>query len=238
MHPIISDGTQTAWWWPIGATTFSLDIDVAVGSVKSTHPTSCSSPAQKNNPSGQSVRAIELRRLTRALSSRTAGILMLDEAYTEEFSSQPRRGQRSTSTRTSLSVTRTNEQGVRLRRWPARPYLIAAPAVIDAILRLVRLPYHLSSVTQAGRPAPRCVTPTTPGPSVANSCSTANATASRSVEAGVGFRVLPRRRQIRARSAEFARGAREPAALPGCGHPHPRTSHPRISARHTGTGPR
>ncbi|EUA08765.1 aminotransferase class I and II family protein [Mycobacterium xenopi 4042] len=41
-------------------------------------------------------------------------------------------------------------------------YLIATPAVVEAML-LVRLPYHLSSLTQAaaGR---HCATPTTPWP--------------------------------------------------------------------------
>jgi histidinol-phosphate aminotransferase len=145
MHPIISDGTQTAWLVANRADDFSLDIDVAVASVKDHNP-DIVFVASPNNPSGQSVPLDELRRLLDALSSRTTGILILDEAY-GEFSSQPSAVGLIDEYPTKLVVTRTMSKafafaGGRLG------YLIAAPAVIDAML-LVRLPYHLSSVTQA-----------------------------------------------------------------------------------------
>jgi histidinol-phosphate aminotransferase len=142
MHPIISDGTQTAWLVAKRADDFSLDIDVAVASVKDHNP-DIVFVASPNNPSGQSVPLDELRRL---LDAMTAGILILDEAY-GEFSSQPSAVDLIDEYPTTLVVTRTMSKafafaGGRLG------YLIAAPAVIDAML-LVRLPYHLSSVTQA-----------------------------------------------------------------------------------------
>jgi histidinol-phosphate aminotransferase len=142
MHPIISDGTQTAWLVAKRAADFSLDIDVAVASVKDHNP-DIVFVASPNNPSGQSVPLDELRRL---LDAMTAGILILDEAY-GEFSSQPSAVELIDEYPTTLVVTRTMSKafafaGGRLG------YLIAAPAVIDAML-LVRLPYHLSSVTQA-----------------------------------------------------------------------------------------
>jgi histidinol-phosphate aminotransferase len=142
MHPIISDGTQTAWLVAKRADDFSLDIDVAVASVKDHNP-DIVFVASPNNPSGQSVPLDELRRL---LDAMTAGILILDEAY-GEFSSQPSAVELIDEYPTTLVVTRTMSKafafaGGRLG------YLIAAPAVIDAML-LVRLPYHLSSVTQA-----------------------------------------------------------------------------------------
>ncbi len=142
MHPIISDGTQTQWLVANRADDFSLDADAAVQAIKEHNP-NIVFVASPNNPSGQSVSLDDLRRLLEAM---TTGLLILDEAY-GEFSSQlsavnlideyPRR----------LVVTRTMSKafafaGGRLG------YLIAAPAVIDAML-LVRLPYHLSSVTQA-----------------------------------------------------------------------------------------
>ena len=85
----------------------------------------------------------------------TTGILILDEAY-GEFSSQPSAVKLIDEYPTKLVVTRTMSKafafaGGRLG------YLIAAPAVIDAML-LVRLPYHLSSRHAGGRPrraAPR-----------------------------------------------------------------------------------
>jgi histidinol-phosphate aminotransferase len=145
MHPIISDGTQTAWLVANRADDFSIDIDVAVAAVKDHNP-DIVFVASPNNPSGQSVPLDELRRLLDALSSRTAGMLILDEAY-GEFSSQPSAVEFIDEYPTKLVVTRTMSKafafaGGRLG------YLIAAPAVIDAML-LVRLPYHLSSVTQA-----------------------------------------------------------------------------------------
>jgi histidinol-phosphate aminotransferase len=142
MHPIISDGTQTAWLVANRADDFSLDIDVAVASVKDLNP-DIVFVASPNNPSGQSVPLDQLRRLLDAMST---GMLILDEAY-GEFSSQPSAVKLIDEYPTKLVVTRTMSKafafaGGRLG------YLIAAPAVIDAML-LVRLPYHLSSITQA-----------------------------------------------------------------------------------------
>jgi histidinol-phosphate aminotransferase len=121
---------------------FSLDIDVAVDAIKERNP-DVVFVASPNNPSGQSVSLGDLRRMLDAMAS---GILILDEAY-GEFSSQPSAIALIDEYSTKLVATRTMSKafafaGGRLG------YLIAAPAVIDAML-LVRLPYHLSSVTQA-----------------------------------------------------------------------------------------
>ena len=142
MHPIISDGTQTQWLVANRADDFSLDTDVAVQAITQ-HTPDIVFVASPNNPSGQSVRLDELSRL---LDAMTKGILILDEAY-GEFSSQPSAVKLLDEYPTKLVVTRTMSKafafaGGRLG------YLIATPAVIDAML-LVRLPYHLSSVTQA-----------------------------------------------------------------------------------------
>jgi len=142
MHPIISDGTQTAWLVANRADDFSLDADVAMQAIKKNNP-DIVFVASPNNPSGQSVPLDELCRLLDALST---GILILDEAY-GEFSSQPSAVKLLDEYPTKLVVTRTMSKafafaGGRLG------YLIAAPALIEAML-LVRLPYHLSSLTQA-----------------------------------------------------------------------------------------
>jgi histidinol-phosphate aminotransferase len=142
MHPIISDGTQTDWLVANRGEDFSLDAEVAVHAIKEKCP-DIVFVASPNNPSGQSVSLDELRRLLEAM---TTGILILDEAY-GEFSSQPSAVNLIAEFPTKLVVTRTMSKafafaGGRLG------YLIAAPAVIDAML-LVRLPYLLSSVTQA-----------------------------------------------------------------------------------------
>ena len=142
MHPILSGGTQTEWLVANRADDFSLDTDVAVHAIKEKQP-DIVFVASPNNPSGQSVPLDELRRL---LDAMTGGMLILDEAY-GEFSSQPSAVKLIDDYPAKLVVTRTMSKafafaGGRLG------YLIAAPAVIDAML-LVRLPYHLSSVTQA-----------------------------------------------------------------------------------------
>jgi histidinol-phosphate aminotransferase len=145
MHPIISDGTRTHWLVADRADDFSLDAQTAVHAIKEKTP-DIVFLASPNNPSGQSVSLDDLRLLLDAVSSQNAGILIVDEAY-GEFSSQPSAVTLIAEFPTKLVVTRTMSKafafaGGRLG------YLIAAPAVVDAML-LVRLPYHLSSVTQA-----------------------------------------------------------------------------------------
>ncbi|MCV6999967.1 histidinol-phosphate transaminase [Mycolicibacterium alvei] len=142
MHPIIADGTQTEWLQAARAEDFSLDLDVAVAAIAERNPdvVFVTSP---NNPSGQSIPLDDLRRL---LGVMTGGILIVDEAY-GEFSSQPSAVALLDEFPTKLIVSRTMSKafafaGGRLG------YLAAAPAVIDALL-LVRLPYHLSMLTQA-----------------------------------------------------------------------------------------
>jgi histidinol-phosphate aminotransferase len=142
MHPIISEGTQTEWITAARADDFGLDIQAAVHAVEARRP-DVVFVASPNNPSGQSVPLDDLRRLLDAMSG---GILIVDEAY-GEFSSQPSAVALIDDYPDKLVVSRTMSKafafaGGRLG------YLIAAPAVIDAML-LVRLPYHLSVLTQA-----------------------------------------------------------------------------------------
>lgn len=181
MHPIISDGTQTEWLVADRADDFSLDAEVAVHAIKERNP-DIVFVVSPNNPSGQSVSLDELRRLLEAM---TTGILILDEAY-GEFSSQPSAVHLVAEFPTKLVVTRTMSKafafaGGRLG------YLIAAPAVIDAML-LVRLPYHLSSVTQAAARAALRHADDTLG-----SVATLIAERNRVTDAltGMGFRVIP-----------------------------------------------
>ena len=180
MHPIISDGTQTAWLVAHRAEDFSLDVDVAVAAVRDDTP-DVVFIASPNNPSGQSVPLDDLRRLLDAMST---GVMIVDEAY-GEFSSQPSAVHLIDDYPTRLVVTRTMSKafafaGGRLG------YLVAAPAVIDAML-LVRVPYHLSSVTQAAARAALRHADDTLG-----SVATLIAERNRVTEAlsGLGFRVI------------------------------------------------
>lgn len=141
MHPIIADGTDTEWVEVFRRDDFALDVDAAVTVIAERRPdvVFVTSP---NNPSGHSVGIAELRRILEV----APGIVIVDEAYAE-FSAAPSAMTLIDEFPTKIVVTRTMSKafafaGGRLG------YLAAAPAFIDALL-LVRLPYHLSVVTQA-----------------------------------------------------------------------------------------
>ncbi|GAA2984265.1 histidinol-phosphate transaminase [Actinokineospora diospyrosa] len=141
MHPIIAAGTRTEWAPTPRRADFSLDVDTAVAVLAERSPdvVFVTSP---NNPTGQSIPLGDLRKLVEA----TSGIVVVDEAYAE-FSPQESAVHLIDEFPTRVIVSRTMSKafafaGGRLG------YLAAAPAVVDALL-LVRLPYHLSSLTQA-----------------------------------------------------------------------------------------
>ncbi|MEV6429772.1 histidinol-phosphate transaminase [Nocardia sp. NPDC051463] len=141
MHPIISEGIDTEWIEAERSADFALDIDYALTTIveRSPNVVFVTSP---NNPTGHSIAQDDLARILDA----APGIVVVDEAY-GEFSAAPSAIGLIDRYPTKLVVTRTMSKafafaGGRLG------YLIAAPAVIDAML-LVRLPYHLSVVTQA-----------------------------------------------------------------------------------------
>lgn len=141
MHPIIADGTDTQWLPVFRGADFALDVDAAVAAIADRRPdvVFVTSP---NNPTGHSVGIADLRRVLDA----APGVVIVDEAYAE-FSEAPSAMTLIDEYPAKLVVTRTMSKafafaGGRLG------YLAAAPAFIEALL-LVRLPYHLSVVTQA-----------------------------------------------------------------------------------------
>jgi histidinol-phosphate aminotransferase len=96
-----------------------------------------------NNPTGS---ALSLD-VVRAVCEAAPGMVVVDEAYAEFARAGTPSALTLLPAYERLVVTRTMSKafamaGTRLG------YLAAAPAVVDA-LRLVRLPYHLSSLTQA-----------------------------------------------------------------------------------------
>ena len=143
MHPLIAKTTNTHWHDGNRKEDFSLDLDSATDQVRKLRPslTFITSP---NNPTGTALTISEISQLATVVAE-VNGLLVVDEAYAE-FSDIA-------SAVTLLEkfphivVVRTMSKafslaGVRLG------YLIAHPSVIDAML-LVRLPYHLSAITQA-----------------------------------------------------------------------------------------
>lgn len=141
MHPIISEGIDTEWVEAKRGPDFAIDIDAALAAIAERRPdvVFVTSP---NNPTGHSIAPTDLARVLDA----APGIVIVDEAYAE-FSAAPSAIGLIDRYPAKLVVSRTMSKafafaGGRLG------YLVAAPAVVDALL-LVRLPYHLSVVTQA-----------------------------------------------------------------------------------------
>lgn len=184
MHPIISGGTHTEWLQTVRADDFSLDVRVAADAIEQRQP-EVVFVASPNNPSGQSVSFAELRSLLDAMTKTTKGILIVDEAY-GEFSSQPSAVALIEKYPTRLVVTRTMSKAFAFAGGRVG-YLVAAPAVVEAML-LVRLPYHLSSVTQAAARAALRHAAETLG-SVAKLIAERNRVSA--ALAGVGFQVIP-----------------------------------------------
>ncbi|MGU3294894.1 histidinol-phosphate transaminase [Williamsia sp. M5A3_1d] len=141
MHSIITGGTDTTWVEMLREADFTLDVTAAVAEIgrRATDVVFLTSP---NNPTGQSLSLDDIR----AVVSVAPGIVIVDEAY-GEFSDRPSAIALIDEFGDRLVVTRTMSKafafaGGRLG------YLVASPALVESLL-LVRLPYHLSVVTQA-----------------------------------------------------------------------------------------
>jgi histidinol-phosphate aminotransferase len=140
MHPLIAKVTQVQWLNGNRREDFSLDIDSAIAQIQREKPalTFITTP---NNPTGSAVTVEEIEKIAK----NTSGLLVVDEAYAEF--SEEKSAVALIKKYPHIVVIRTMSKafafaGVRLG------YLIADPAVIDAMF-LVRLPYHLSALTQA-----------------------------------------------------------------------------------------
>src|SRR3954452_3004876 len=146
MHPIISTGTGTAWVdgkrGSVGGA-FDLEADDVAAQVRR-HDPDVILLCSPNNPTGT---ALTLAVVEAAYAASQLAVVIVDEAYAE-FA---RTGTPSALTllpgRPRLVVSRTMSKAFGMPG-PRRGYLAADPAVVDA-LQLVRLPYHLSSLTQA-----------------------------------------------------------------------------------------
>lgn len=145
MYPLLAAGTNTEYVGGVRAKDFVLTPESAGQQVKDTQPDIiflCS----PNNPTGTALGLDVVASVYEAASEFNA-IVVVDEAY-EEFS---REDTESALTllpgRERLIVSRTMSKAFALAG--ARlGYLATSPQVTDA-LRLVRLPYHLSTITQA-----------------------------------------------------------------------------------------
>lgn len=147
MHPIITRTTGTTWVDGLrgveGAGVFDLDVVSAVAQVRQ-HDPDIVFLCSPNNPTGT---ALGLDVVEAIYAAAPHAIVVVDEAYAE-FA---RPGTLSALTllngRRRLVVTRTMSKAFALAG--GRLGYLAADAELTDALRLVRLPYHLSTPTQA-----------------------------------------------------------------------------------------
>ncbi|MDK4235457.1 histidinol-phosphate transaminase [Corynebacterium propinquum] len=144
MHPILAAGTHTEFLNVPRRADFTVDIDAALAAIAE-HQPSVLFITTPNNPTGTPTELNEIEQLCHAMHG-VDGIVIVDEAYAE-FSESPSATTLIAKYPATLVVSRTMSKafdfaGVRLG------YFVADPAFVEAV-QLVRLPYHLSVLTQA-----------------------------------------------------------------------------------------
>jgi histidinol-phosphate aminotransferase len=142
MHPLLAAGTGTEWIGALRDPDFGLTPSAAVEQIERHRPDLvflCS----PNNPTGTALDPAVID----AVLTASPGMVVVDEAYFEFARPGTPSAIELLPSSSRLVVTRTMSKafgfaGGRLG------YLAAHPAVVDAV-QLVRLPYHLSALTQA-----------------------------------------------------------------------------------------
>lgn len=142
MHPLLALGTGTGWIAGRRGADFGLSAADAVAQVRE-HAPDVVFLCSPNNPTGTALDPA----VVSAVLDAAPGMVIVDEAYAEFARAGSRSALELLPGHPRLVVTRTMSKafgfaGGRLG------YLAADPAVVDAV-QLVRLPYHLSALTQA-----------------------------------------------------------------------------------------
>ena len=141
MYPLLAAGSDTRWIGVSRPEGYALTPAMVTEAIRE-HQPSIVILCGPNNPTGTPLAP----EVVTAAYDAFEGMLIVDEAY-HEFEAGAESAVSQLQGHPRLIVSRTMSKafafaGVRLG------YLAADPAVIDA-LRLVRLPYHLSALTQA-----------------------------------------------------------------------------------------
>ncbi|WP_411283010.1 histidinol-phosphate transaminase [Lapillicoccus sp.] len=143
MYPEYARDTSTEWVQGHRAADFTLDLDRARATVERERPSVVLLPSP-NNPTGTALPPQAVGMLCEAAGD---GLVVVDEAYTEFRRAGTPSALELLPEHRNLVVTRTMSKAFALAGGRVG-YLAADPAIGDAI-RVVRLPYHLSAVTQA-----------------------------------------------------------------------------------------
>ncbi|MCU0262740.1 MAG: histidinol-phosphate transaminase [Candidatus Nanopelagicales bacterium] len=149
MYPDYARDTFTEYRTLARRDDFTVDLDAALAHIRAEQP-DVILLASPNNPTGTALSADDVDRLCAA----SQGMVVVDEAYAEFRRPGTPSAIELLDVHPRLVVTRTMSKAFALAG--ARlGYLVASRQVVDAV-QLVRLPYHLSAVTQAvGRTALR-----------------------------------------------------------------------------------
>jgi histidinol-phosphate aminotransferase len=142
MHPLLAAGTGTRWIGALRDPDFGLTPAAAVAVIEQ-HDPDLVFLCSPNNPTGTALDPA----VVDAVLAASTGLVVVDEAYAEFARPGTPTALALLPGHPRLVVSRTMSKafgfaGGRLG------YLAADPAVVDAV-QLVRLPYHLSSLTQA-----------------------------------------------------------------------------------------
>ena len=143
MHPLIAKVTGAQWIDGKRNANFTLNTTDAIAEIQKHKPT-LTFITTPNNPTGGAVTINEIQQLADACKS-VGGLLVVDEAYAEF--SQEKSAVTLIANNPHVIVIRTMSKafafaGARVG------YLVSDAAVKDAMM-IVRLPYHLSALTQA-----------------------------------------------------------------------------------------
>ncbi len=147
MYPEYARDSVTGWVVGHRESDFSLDLDHARALIAEHRPSVVLLPSP-NNPTGTALPPEAVATLCEAVAgTEEGGILVVDEAYGEFRRAGTPSALELLPAHRNLVVSRTMSKAFALAG--ARVgYLAAAPEICDAV-RVVRLPYHLSAVTQA-----------------------------------------------------------------------------------------
>ncbi|TCI99779.1 histidinol-phosphate transaminase [Aeromicrobium sp. IC_218] len=142
MYPEYARNTHTRWVAGRRRDDFGIDVDAALALIEAEQPdvVVLTSP---NNPTGTALDPAH----TRAVLEAAPGVVVVDEAYAEFRRDGVPSALELLAEFPRLLVTRTMSKAFALAGGRLG-YVAADPAIIDA-LRIVRLPYHLSAVSQA-----------------------------------------------------------------------------------------
>jgi histidinol-phosphate aminotransferase len=143
MHPLIAKVTGAQWIDGKRNLDFSLNTSDAISEIQKNKPT-LTFITTPNNPTGGAVTIDEIQLLADACKA-VGGLLVVDEAYAEF--SQEKSAVTLITNNPHVIVIRTMSKafafaGARVG------YLVSDVAVKDAMM-IIRLPYHLSALTQA-----------------------------------------------------------------------------------------